>query len=96
MGTQTDFDIAQAFPVSDLRKGHAKVLIEAGKLFHFVIALIPRYTASKGMHGHEVHDLRENEFADVHELTPPVESQGDIRSIINFKSITRTIGIFTK
>ena len=86
LGTLTDFDIAQAFPVSDLRKGHAKVLIEAGKLLHFVIALIPRYTASKGMHGHEVHDLRENEFADVHELTPPVESQGDTQIDYKFSS----------
>jgi len=84
--TQADFDIAQTFAISDLRKGHAKVLIQAGELLHFVIALIPGNATPKGMQWHEVHDLRENEFAGVHDLHPPVKSQGNAQIGNKFSS----------
>ena len=86
LGTQADFDIAQTFAIGDLSKRHAEVLIEAGELFYFVIALISGNAAAKGVQWHEVHDLRENEFAGVHVLHPPVGSQENAQTDNKFSS----------
>jgi hypothetical protein len=48
--------------------------------------LIPGNATPKGMQWHEVHDLRENEFAGVHDLHPPVKSQGNAQIGNKFSS----------
>ena len=49
LSAQTSFDVAQAFPVSQLGKCHASKLIEAGKGLDFVIAPIALNTPTKGV-----------------------------------------------
>ena len=40
LGPETSFDVAQAFPVGELRKGHATVLVLAGKALDVLVATI--------------------------------------------------------
>jgi hypothetical protein len=61
-------------------------LVDARELLHFVIALIPGNAATKGVQWHEVHELREKEFAGVHDSNPPDESQGDAQIGNKFSS----------
>ena len=56
-GTQTDFDISQTFPVCQLGKRHAEILIHAGKRFDFVVTLIAIDASPKFGSRQEVHDL---------------------------------------
>jgi len=86
LGTQADFDISQTFAIGDLRKGHAEVLIEAGELLYFVIALIPGNAAAECMQRHKVQNLWENEFASVHVSHPPVGSQENAQTDNIFSS----------
>ena len=67
----------QTFLISDLRKSHTKEMIEAGELLHLLIALIADSATPKNMQWHAVHDLREYEFAGVHDLYTPDELQGN-------------------
>ena len=63
---QAGFDIPQAFAVSELCKGQAQELVEAGEGFDFVMAAIALHATPKSMHGQMGHDLREDEIAGVH------------------------------
>jgi hypothetical protein len=41
--------------VGELRKGHAKKLLQAGEVFYIAIAAVSIYATVKLMHGQEVH-----------------------------------------
>jgi len=60
-GPQTYFDIAQTLLISQLGKGHAKELIEAGKGSDPVFALIPTNTFVEFVSREKAHELREND-----------------------------------
>lgn len=75
--SQTGFDIAQTFSEGQLRKGHAKKLIQARKRFYFVFAAVARHDSAKRMQREMLHELRENQLARVHGLAPRlISSQG--------------------
>ncbi len=66
MHRQAYLDIAQAFPVAQLGKGHGAVLLGAGQRPHPVIAAVPLDNPGKGRPRQEIHDLREHRLAGVH------------------------------
>jgi hypothetical protein len=68
---QTDFDIAQTFAVSQLRKGHAQKLVPAGKIRDLAIAVIALDAAAKLARGNKIHQLRENGSSRIHGRNPP-------------------------
>jgi hypothetical protein len=39
-GTETGFDVSEAFPIGQLSKGHAEKLVPARKVFDFVVAVV--------------------------------------------------------
>ena len=60
------FDIAQAFPVTQLGEGHHQKLIEARKSFYFVIAAVALGAFAKRRKRQMFHHLGENGFAGIH------------------------------
>ena len=64
--SQVDFDIAQGFPVGQLRKRHSKELIQAREVLDLVLATMLGNTAPKGAHWQIGHELRKHELALVH------------------------------
>jgi hypothetical protein len=70
MGTQARFDIAQALAIGELSKGHDHVLIETTEPFGVALALVARDASAKGMQRQVIHQLRENEFARIHDPSP--------------------------
>ncbi len=67
LGAQTDFDVAQAFPIGELREGHAQLLIEAREALEFVLSVIACDAPTEGVHGQVIDYLRENGLAGGHE-----------------------------
>lgn len=65
-----DFDVAKRLPISQLRKSHCEELIQAGEVFDLVIASMRGDATPKSCQWQMHHDLRENEFALVHEGSP--------------------------
>src|ERR1700752_1270271 len=61
--TQTGFDIAQAFAISQLRECHTQKLIPTRELLQLVGSLVTIYTTMKLVRRKKVHQLRENRFA---------------------------------
>jgi hypothetical protein len=66
LSRQTDFDIAQALSVGQLRERHRSVLLSTAQRSHPIVAAITRNNPRKGAPRHEIHELREKRFADVH------------------------------
>ena len=66
LGTQTCFDIPQAFPVGDLCESHAEELIETKESPDLIIASIPPDATVEFASWQEVHQLRENNPSRVH------------------------------
>jgi hypothetical protein len=65
-GLQTDFDVAQAGSVSQLRKGHAQKLIEARKPARAIVASVFADAAVEIAPRKEGHELGEHERPCVH------------------------------
>jgi hypothetical protein len=63
---QTDFDVAQAGAVGQLRKGHAQKLIEAGKPAGAIVASVLADTAVEVASGEEGDELGEEVLPGVH------------------------------
>ena len=53
--TQAGFNISKAFSIGELRKGHAKKLVQAREVFYIAIAGVSIYATVKLMYGQEVH-----------------------------------------
>ena len=49
--TQIDFDVAQGFPVGQLRKGHGKELVQAREVLDLVLAAVLGHATPEGAHG---------------------------------------------
>ena len=64
--TQVDFDVAQGFPVSQLREGHGKELVQTREVFDLVFAAMIGHAAAKRAQWQIEHKLREHELALVH------------------------------
>ncbi len=58
---QACFDIAKAFPISQLSEGHAKELIETRKVPNPILALIPPNAFVEFVLWEKTHELREND-----------------------------------
>src|SRR5437667_5794631 len=65
-GTQTGFDIAEAFSKSELTKDHAEKLIPAGEAFYFVVSVVASDTAAKLFWMDQIGDLGEDKFSGMH------------------------------
>jgi hypothetical protein len=63
---QVDFDIAQRFPISQLRERHGKKLVQAREVLHLVFAPMSGYATAKRAQRQVRHELRKNELALVH------------------------------
>jgi len=68
--SQTGLDVAQALPISKLRKGQAKKLVSARKRLDLVMALIPLYALSKFVSRKKIHQLGKYRFAGIHQPSP--------------------------
>lgn len=86
LGSEARFDVSQTFPVGELRECHAEILIEAGKTLYLEVALVPCHALPKGADRHEVHNLRENEFASIHGVVPPSSRKNDAPSAMQISS----------
>jgi len=67
---QAGLDIPQTFPIGELGKGHAEILIPAGKSYYLVVAVVPLDTFSELVCGDKVHQLSKDRFSGIH-LAPP-------------------------
>src|SRR6266852_5685604 len=65
--TQTGLDVAQTFPIGQLREGHGQILIPAGKSAQPDVALIALDATAKLPVGKEADQLRKNGAALIHE-----------------------------
>ena len=63
---QIDFDVAQRFSISKLRKCHGEKLIQTGEIFDLVVAAMGCYATTKSSQWQVSHELRENELALMH------------------------------
>ena len=70
LGTQTDSDIAQIFPVGELSEGQKKELIPAGEYSDSAIALVAISGNLKLVGREEVHEMRKAGSAKIHPLPP--------------------------
>jgi hypothetical protein len=68
---ETCLDISEAFSIRKLGEGHAKELIQTGKRYHFVVAVVTIYALAKMERGNKIHDLSKNGSADVHDKPSP-------------------------
>ena len=64
---QTDFDVAERFFESQLRKGHTQELVETRKGPQTVVAAIASDALMEMVFGDEVHDWRENNTVGIHQ-----------------------------
>jgi len=64
--SQTGFDVAQTLAISQLRKCHAKKLVETSKVFDFVLSVVSSDTSAESGQRQVRHHLRKNKFARVH------------------------------
>ena len=79
--SQASLDVAQALAVGELGEGHAEILVEAGEARGLVITAIARHAATESMAGQMIHDLRKDEFADVHASLPNLRAGSTLRRI---------------
>ncbi len=75
LGRQTGLDVAQALAVGELREGHAAQLLGARQRAHAVIAAVTGHDAVKVLPRQEVHDLRKQRLANVHDSLRPNQSR---------------------
>ena len=68
LGAKTGFDISKAFSVGQLRKGHAKKLIETTEGLDLVVPIVSLDATSKGMHWKMFHYLGEDHLSYMHDL----------------------------
>ena len=67
---QADLDVPEAFPVGELGKCHAEVLVPAGKADHLVTAVVSIDAFSELVRGDKVHQLGKDRFPGIHAQPP--------------------------
>jgi len=65
---ETGLDVSQALTEGQLSECHAKILIETGERFDFVIAVVALHALMKIVAWQEVHELRKDRSSGVHWL----------------------------
>jgi len=63
---QARFDVAQALAIGQLGKGHAEILLEAGKALELVLSTTASDATAKRRQRHMLRDLRKHQLASVH------------------------------
>ncbi len=63
VSAQTGFDVAQAFSIRQLRKGHTEKLIEMRKRLGGILGRVTLHTAAKCVEGYMLHELGEHQLA---------------------------------
>src|SRR5713226_1412566 len=81
--TQTGLDVAQTFPIGQLREGHGQILIPAGKSAQPDVALIALDATAKLPVGKEADQLRKNGAALIHEPLSAVPAAQASRSDVS-------------
>lgn len=64
--SQTGFDIPQAFPVGELSKRHAEVVVETSEVLDLEVAAVSLDALMEDMERKMLHYLRENELPGIH------------------------------
>ena len=77
---ETSFDVAQAFPIGELGKGHAAKLLGATHCADAVVATITRDQSGKGGPGQKVHQLSEQRLAMIHGILRGLDSPKHARN----------------
>ena len=72
---EAGLDVPQAFPIGQLGKGHAEILIPTREALDFVVAVVSLDTLAKIVYGQEVHQLREDCTTNVHQPSPSADLQ---------------------
>ncbi len=73
LGAQARLDVAQALPKRQLRERHAQKLIQTGERLDLAFPAIPSHTSTKRRQRKVLHQLREDQFAVVHQS--PLQSR---------------------
>ncbi len=81
--TQTGLDVAQTFPIGQLREGHGQILIPAGKSAQPEVALIALDATAKLPVGKEADQLRKDGAALIHEPLSAVPAAQTSRSDVS-------------
>ena len=66
MGAQTSLDVAQAFPVGQLREGHAQKLIEMRKSERRITPRVLVHATPKSVQWQMIHELSEYQLSRMH------------------------------
>jgi hypothetical protein len=69
MRPQTSLDVAQAFPVSELREAHAQILIEMRKRERGICPSVFRYASPECVKRQIFHQLSEHQLSRMHRTT---------------------------
>ena len=67
MGPQTRFDVTQTLSEGELRKCHAKKLVQTGEGLNVTIALVALDASAERFHRQMFHHLREYKSTRVHD-----------------------------
>jgi len=68
-GSETGLDVAQTFPVRELRESKAGELVETRQAPHRVVALVAGHTGAELGERKNVHHLREDQSSGIHGLS---------------------------
>jgi hypothetical protein len=63
---QTDFEVAEAFSIGQLRKRHGAKLLGAGERAHTIVAIVTIHNAMKCLPRQKIHELSKESFVCVH------------------------------
>ena len=80
--TQAGFDVAQAFPIGQLTKGHTQVLVETVECLQLVISPVSLDTLPERVKGEMVEQLGKNEFARTHGA---IRINGELQHLLSEK-----------
>jgi len=73
--SQTDLNIPQTFPVCQLSKGHAEILVPTGETLDLVAASVAFHTLAKFVNRYKVHQLGKDRTTTVHKPSPSARLQ---------------------
>jgi len=70
--SQAGFDVAQAFAIGQLSKGHRQKLVATREASCSMVALITSYTFVEIVTRNKVHQLCEHQLASIHQPSPAI------------------------
>jgi|SRR5688572_10858752 hypothetical protein len=72
--------MSRKLSIGQLRERHREILVEAGKGLDLVLSTVARHATTKRCQRQVLRDLRENQFAQVHQCPLRVSSSQDYKS----------------